>query len=125
MEIREIENKIAQGEMSAAQVFTQMRQHVRDEIGIKTGVLDVNGVHIQSGDFVRVNWLAELGITELDCEADGEVRYMSDNMQAAFFIEFDKPYIRFVCEDGNYEEERIMLMQADEDMCISFEVIDK
>lgn len=31
MEIEEIEHKIACGEMSAAQVFTQMKQHVDNE----------------------------------------------------------------------------------------------
>ena len=32
MELHEIENKIARNEMTAAQVFTQMKQHIPQEI---------------------------------------------------------------------------------------------
>ncbi len=84
-------------------------------------IKDVNNQDINLGDKVKVSWLASLEITELDCESVGTVQYMPDGITAAFFVELDKKYERYVCEDGTYEEERIMLIQPDEDMHIIFE----
>ena len=42
MEINEIESGIASGEMSAAQVFTQMRQHITSDAYLFEELAEVN-----------------------------------------------------------------------------------
>jgi hypothetical protein len=90
---------------------------------VSTHVKDRNGRAIFTGDRVRVEWDEDLGICELHLVADGVVRYMSDGIVAAYFVEFDTPIKRGVCEDGIYECDRLMLIQADDEMCICFEVL--
>jgi hypothetical protein len=92
--------------------------------GIDTGIKDGNGQPIISGARVKVCWQEDIGITELDLEATGVVKYMADGLTAAFFVEFDKPIHMGVCEDGHYRCERQMLIQANDDCCINFTVLD-
>ncbi len=54
MEIDEIEDKIACGEMTAAQVFTQMKQHIGNEYEVEifnlTGFANIDGIRYVKGD---------------------------------------------------------------------------
>ncbi len=92
-----------------------------------TGISDESGLPIFEGDRIKVRWLAELGITELDCEADGTVVYKADNFTAAFFVKLDEEYKRYVFEDGHYACEMHALCQTshDDDCTIHFKLIEK
>ncbi len=99
---------------------------------INTQVKDLNGKPIYEGDRVRVTWTADLGIKEIDCQSTGTVRYMHDGIVAAFSVVFDKKYARNIDigireEDFEsvYETENMELIQADEDMCVNFEILEK
>lgn len=85
-----------------------------------TGILDTNGARLAEGDRVRVEWTAELGVTELYCEAVGTVAYMPDKITAAWFVQFDTPFRRSVGPEGLYESESQMLLQEHEigDECL-------
>lgn len=100
-----------------------------------TGITDVNGKKLLEGNRVRVSWLAELGITELDCEAVGIVAYMADDFSAAWFVKFDDKFRRVIQlspggsysdDTGTYEVEYLQLVQAgsDDDLTIHFEKIE-
>jgi hypothetical protein len=89
--------------------------------GLNIYVTDKNGNDIREGNVVKVNWTAELGITELECEAIGIVRYVRE--LSSFWVIFDTPYTRQVSSEGEYEATGIDIIQADEDMLISFEVL--
>ena len=87
-----------------------------------TGIDDVCGARLFEGDRVRVEWTAELGITEIHCIAEGIVQYMPDKITAAWFVKFDQPYRCGVCEDGVYETDSQMLVQVKEigDECLIY-----
>jgi hypothetical protein len=90
---------------------------------MNTNIKDSTGRFIFSGDTVHVSWLEDIGLKELDLDATGTVRYMSDGVTAAFFVEFHAPIDIGVCEEGRYCCARQMLIQATEDYCITFTVV--
>lgn len=89
-----------------------------------TGLTDKNGREIYGSMSVKCRWLAELGITEIDCEAVGTVKYMADGITAGWFVEFDKPFKRCLGDEMTYEEERMQIIQPTEEMSIDFEIIE-
>lgn len=90
-------------------------------VGEFTGIPDQNEVDLYEDDIVKVSWLAELGITELDCESVGVIEYA----QARFRIRLVPPFKTGVycgadCP-GTYEEEFLELYKPeswDEGYCI-------
>jgi len=94
----------------------------RPYCGATTYVKDINNKEIYEGDRVKVEWTAELGVTELDCEAVGTVRY--EKKFASFNVIFDEKFYRKVGEDGVYEQKTMQLGPSNEDdVCVSFEII--
>lgn len=69
-----------------------------DRKDIYTGT-DIKGKKIYKNDRVKVSWLAELGITELDCEAVGTIKYVN----CGFSVVFDNKYIEHVADEMDYE----------------------
>lgn len=88
-----------------------------------TGVKDKNKKKIYGNDRVKVVWTAELGITELDCEAVGTVKYMPDGITAGWFVVFDRKYTENINCEMTYEEKWVELVQANDEMTISFEIL--
>jgi len=81
-------------------------------------------IKIFEDDRIKVRWLAELGITEFDCETVGTVKYLTElGETAGWYIVFDKPYIRRVDKNGDYEEDKLHLVQFNDDMTINYEKI--
>ena len=96
-----------------------------ESIGQFTGLHDKHGKRIFEGMKMKCSWLAELGITEFDCEAIGTVVYQP--AIAAYVLEFDKPYhtgIDIGGDSGIYEVEQMQLREYDEDETIYFEIIE-
>jgi len=58
MELNEIEHKIGIGEMSAAQVFTQMKQHIPSQKGTNIFLCDNHGGCGFVGDSANANYQA-------------------------------------------------------------------
>jgi uncharacterized phage protein (TIGR01671 family) len=96
-----------------------------ETVGQFTDVIDKNGVKIFEGDRIKVFWLAELGITEFNCQTIGTVKYLTElGETAGFYVVFDELFVRKVLdEDGYYEEEKQPIVAFNEDLTISYEVI--
>jgi len=96
-------------------------------INANTGVFDANGIPIKNGDHVKVNWLDNVGIAELDCEAKGFVRYMPDGVTAGFMVVLDPPYKKHFSSECSYEIKQIQLTQVPEngrdESNVTFEII--
>jgi len=102
-----------------------IKQVKPESIGQFTGLHDKHGKRIFEGMKMKCSWLAELGITEFDCEADGTVVYQP--AIAAYVLEFDKPYhtgIDIGGDSGIYKVEQMQLREYDEEETISFEIIE-
>jgi hypothetical protein len=64
-----------------------------------TGLKYPDGRLVFERDWTRVSWLAELGITELDCETTGVIRYAN----CAYRVDFDCTYKEHVADEMDYE----------------------
>ncbi len=67
-----------------------------------TGITDSQGVKIFEGDIIKISWLAELGITELDCETRAIVEY--NQSEARYLMAFIVPYRVIMNPEMEYEE---------------------
>lgn len=70
------------------------------EIMQHTGCDDYLGRAIYESDIVKVNWLAELGITEIDCEANGVIKWDKD--EAKFYVELLNEFKSTPIKDMEY-----------------------
>ena len=112
-------------EDSPRQAFTEPS---KDGVGSEqyTGIRDIDQKHrIFVGDKVRVEWLADIGIEEFDCECVGVVKFHDGKFVVWFEPEYFK---RVACADvdcGIYSMQFIELTSDhhDENVCLSFEVI--
>lgn len=87
-----------------------------------TGLYDKTGeTEGYESDVVRVRWTADLGITEMDFDEIGVIKYNTDS--ASFRIELVKPVDVGVCECGIYREEWLPLLKCEEDMHYDWEII--
>ncbi len=115
------------GKASAPSIYNLPAHLVDDyfEIEQYTGIQDIDKrTRIFVGDKVRVEWLADLGIEEIDCECVGVVKFHDGKFVVWFEPEF---FQRVECEDidGSYSMQFIELTSDhhDENTCLSFEVI--